>query len=170
MKKIIITSLMIFMIFSMIGCDNTDSETMSGEGEYWEVEFTFPEDEDNYYYTLSYKGDVEALTPEDNISMGYLWLHKDAELIVDENLEESFADIMLNQPAHALNEMIVFHGSSGNSVSDLNINTSSNIRIIDGEVEVIHGDQLSRSEREKKASDMRFAVIWGENSESFIVD
>ncbi|GEM_PF-5537414 len=55
---------------------------MKDEGEYWEVEFTFPEDENSYYYLLRYKGDVEDLTPDENIRIGSLWLHQDAELIV----------------------------------------------------------------------------------------
>ena len=162
------------MFFSLIGCDNEDefSETMNGEGEYWEVEFNFPEEGENFYYVLSYKGDIDDLTPDENIRIGYLWLHKDAELVVDENQDESLADIILNQPGHTLNEMIDFQGdrSEGISLYELNIYSSSHIEINDEEVEIINSDSLARSEREEKASDLIFAVNWGDNSESFIVD
>ncbi len=174
MKKIIMISILIMVFFSLIGCGNDDgiSETMSGEGEYWEVEFTFVEDENSYNYILRYKGDVEDLTPDENIRIGSLWLHQDAELIVEAAQEESLADMILNESTEALNDMIEFQGdrSEGYSTYGLNILDGSINTIIHNNGELKRSHVFLEKDQEYVGSSFYFAVNWDDNSESFIVD
>lgn len=174
MKKILFALLIMVLVMSMIGCNNEKEyiKILRGEGEYWEVEFAFTEDMKNYDYILSFKGDDEDLMQIENIRIGYFWFHKDAELIVDKNQQESLAELILNNDTHSLSEIIEFSGDDSEAIKLYSIKVSDGDAIaqLERDGQVKESGIMTESEQEAMSSNIHFAIKWGENTEGFKVD
>ena len=172
-KKIILIVLLGLIVVVLSGCSNEKySAIFKGESKNWAAVFKFsatsdvvPEDMVLYHYTLSYKHALKDLAALENISVGFVWFNKDAEMVTSQAL----AKTILNYDYDTVKENVVY---KGDGARPKRLFTLFKTKMVVWEEpqdnkEFTVSLLMPKSELEKMASEMEFAVAWGDKIETF---